>query len=186
MDLGVQAIRMFSLRQWVVVAPATMLAVAVLGLATGSIPNPVPFRQIPVTWWGYPLRATSAVLTGLLAGTYVNTGQPRRVENKATLGGVLSVFALGCPVRTNRFKGSRTATVAWGACPATFGSGWYRSALHQARVARRRSGRRVELVRTGPAGAGAGLGGPARGGVPPQAPSHGDVPGITGLRCGRG
>lgn len=75
-----------------------LVAAAALGLATGSIPNPITFRQIPVPWWGYLLWSVAALLTGLLIGTYVVQVRERTHERKAAFGGVLSVFALGCPI----------------------------------------------------------------------------------------
>jgi hypothetical protein len=90
--------RAWSPRQWLVAAGAGVLAAAVLGLATGSIPNPVTFRQIPVPWWGYVLWVLAALLSGLLAATYVSPVPVRGGERRATVGGILSVIALGCPV----------------------------------------------------------------------------------------
>lgn len=93
-----QALRLWSRRQWLVAVGAAGLSAALLGLATGSIPNPITFRQIPTPWWGYILWTLSAVLGGMLAGTYVTPTPATGNERKATLGGLLSVFALGCPV----------------------------------------------------------------------------------------
>jgi hypothetical protein len=96
------------LRQWgfaLVAASATALAI---GLPTDVIPNPVFGRPVPVAWWSYPVLAVTAVLGGLLAATYVRNGTatsspggdddldaPARAGG---LGGLLSFFAVGCPV----------------------------------------------------------------------------------------
>ena len=101
-------------------AVAASLGVALLiGLPTDVIPNPVFGRPVPVTWWSYPTLAISAVLGGVLAASYLasSTGSaadprsgtvpddasptdlehdtPTRVGGAA---GLLSFFAVGCPV----------------------------------------------------------------------------------------
>jgi hypothetical protein len=94
----VQALRGWSAQQWACALAAALVAAALLGLATGSVPNPLTFRQLPLPWWGYPLWGLSAALAGLLAASYLAPVPHRDVEGKATLGGLLSVFALGCPI----------------------------------------------------------------------------------------
>ncbi|MEZ5256701.1 MAG: hypothetical protein R2705_07375 [Ilumatobacteraceae bacterium] len=87
---------------------ATTLAI---GLPTDLIPNPVFGRSIPPTWWSWPVLAITAVLTGLLFGTYVRVPAPAsaiaeppdeeswdRPARTGGLGGLLSFFAVGCPV----------------------------------------------------------------------------------------
>lgn len=98
MLIAIRALRAWSARQWCSSVAGAVLAAAALGLATGSIPNPVTFRQLPVPWWGYLLWSIAALLTGLLVGTYVVPTRERTHERKAAFGGVLSVFALGCPI----------------------------------------------------------------------------------------
>lgn len=96
--MALRTLRTWSARQWLVMAVSAMVAAVILGLATGSIPNPVTDRILPVPWWGYLHWTASAVLAGLLAATYTTTKQSRGGERRATIGGVLSFFALGCPV----------------------------------------------------------------------------------------
>jgi hypothetical protein len=96
--VALQALRRWTRRQWAVAVVAAIAAGTLLGLATGSITNPVTTRQIPVPWWGYPLWTMSALLAGMLTATYVAAAPAPGVERKATVGGVLSFFALGCPV----------------------------------------------------------------------------------------
>jgi hypothetical protein len=64
-------------------------------------------RPVPVTWWSYPTLVLTAVLGGLLVGTYVrrdvvSTGAPvDEIDAPTRRGGVaglLSFFAVGCPV----------------------------------------------------------------------------------------
>jgi hypothetical protein len=72
------------------------------GVPTGIIETPLYFRMTPVRWWDYPFWVAGAVLVGLLAATYVH-----RLETESSAGshgekilggGLLSVFAIGCPV----------------------------------------------------------------------------------------
>lgn len=90
-----------------VVAVGGALATAVLvGVPTDVVPNPVFGREVPVTWWSYPVLAAVALLSGLLAATYVRVGDaspPGRpiadpARRRGVVAGVLSVFAVGCPV----------------------------------------------------------------------------------------
>jgi hypothetical protein len=92
------------------------LTALIVGLPTDVIPNPVFGRPVPVTWWSYPVLAVTAVLAGLLLATYVRTPQAdtapaghlarsaelELVDDRPTrlggLGGLLSFFAVGCPV----------------------------------------------------------------------------------------
>jgi hypothetical protein len=53
----------------------------------------------PVLWWNYPALANSAVLLGLTVATYLRPPLPRADTTKAaTGGGLLTVFAVGCPI----------------------------------------------------------------------------------------
>ena len=47
----------------------------VIGVPTVVIPNPAFGREIPVTWWSYPVLGVVSVLSGLLLATYVRDGQ---------------------------------------------------------------------------------------------------------------
>ena len=70
------------------------------------IPNPVFGRPVPVTWWSYPTLAITAILGGLLAATYVGDSStpaaaPDDIDAPTRNGGIaglLSFFAVGCPV----------------------------------------------------------------------------------------
>lgn len=100
-----------TLRQW---TPRQLLAAAVgaiavallIGVPTDVIPNPVFGRPVPVTWWSYPTLIVTAVLGGLLVGTYVRTGSaaPSTLDEidtptrNGSVAGLLSFFAVGCPV----------------------------------------------------------------------------------------
>ena len=68
-------------------------------------------RPVAVTWWAYPVLVVTALLGGLLAATYVRderlavAGEPaeltdvdERAARKGGVAGMLSFFAVGCPV----------------------------------------------------------------------------------------
>ncbi len=92
-------------RRWWTAAVGAVAVALVVGLPTDVIPNPVFGRPVPVTWWSYPVLAITAVLGGLLVATYVRdpalTDGPIDADRPARTGGVgglLSFFAVGCPV----------------------------------------------------------------------------------------
>ncbi len=100
-------------RWWFAAAMATVSALAI-GLPTDVIPNPVFGRQgTPVEPWATPVLAITAVLSGLLFATYLQTGDAADTADTAetddiggldrpsrfgSLGGLLSFFAVGCPI----------------------------------------------------------------------------------------
>lgn len=107
----------WSARRWLVAVGAGVGTALLIGLPTDVIPNPVFGRPVPVTWWSYPVLAVTAVLAGLVGATYVRdpaaTGpaapdlvddglvddsDPEPVSRTASVGGLLSFFAVGCPV----------------------------------------------------------------------------------------
>ena len=85
-----------------------MVVALAIGLPTDVIPNPVFGRPVPVTGWSYPVLLVTAALSGLLAATYVRQGltdesatQSEELDGPGRAGGVggmLSFFAVGCPV----------------------------------------------------------------------------------------
>ncbi|MFI8771082.1 hypothetical protein ACIGKQ_02855 [Gordonia sp. NPDC062954] len=94
-------------------AAATAVPVAVLvGVATVLIPNDVFSREVAPVAWNYPTLLVTAVLSGLLAATYVRTDSsshnsetadpagapPSRTDGLGPIGVVFSWFAVGCPV----------------------------------------------------------------------------------------
>ena len=94
-------------RWWFAVAMALISALAI-GLPTDVIPNPVFGRQgTPVEPWAIPVLAMTAVLSGLLFATYfqlgdtVETGDSGDLDRPGrfgSVGGLLSFFAVGCPI----------------------------------------------------------------------------------------
>ena len=105
----------WSSRRWAAAAVAAVIVALLIGLPTDVIPNPVFGRPVPVTWWSYPTLAITAVLGGLLAATYVRDASgPTDLTDSSTpaasseeidaptrnggIAGLLSFFAVGCPV----------------------------------------------------------------------------------------
>jgi len=94
------------MRHVVVAVGAALLIALLIGLPTDVIPNPVFGRPVPVTWWSYPTLVVTAVLGGLLAATYVGarSGAPASLDEmdaptrRGGIAGLLSFFAVGCPV----------------------------------------------------------------------------------------
>jgi hypothetical protein len=51
----------------------------------------------PILWWNYPVWVATAALAGLVAATYVKR-LPAGSTGVAAGGGLLSFFAVGCPI----------------------------------------------------------------------------------------
>ncbi|HAP75953.1 MAG TPA: hypothetical protein DCR14_07720 [Acidimicrobiaceae bacterium] len=107
------ALQQFSRRRWLMAVAGAIGTALVVGLPTDVIPNPVFGRPVPVTWWSYPVLAITAILGGLLLATYVrepaDMGNPddqphsldlaeQRDARRGGAAGLLSFFAVGCPV----------------------------------------------------------------------------------------
>lgn len=109
----VNAARSASLRQIVVAGVVAVIVGVSVGVATVLIPNQVFGRDIPPVIWNYPVLVATALLSGLLAATYVDSAPPPTQGNQAQgdqirpgrfgiVGVVASWFAVGCPV-CNKF-----------------------------------------------------------------------------------
>lgn len=113
--LAWRALRSWGRRQVSVAIVSTVVVAVVVGVPTVLIPNPLFGREIPPTWWSYPVWILTSVLSGMLLGTYLRTDAPatstdssdgRRDEDRTNrfgvTGTVLAWFAVGCPV-CNKF-----------------------------------------------------------------------------------
>lgn len=95
--------RTWPARRWAVAVLVAVLAALAIGVPTGVISTPFYTRMTPVLWWNYPVWLVSSVLEGLLVATYVRapdeevSSQPPRTA-RAMAAGVLSAFAVGCPI----------------------------------------------------------------------------------------
>jgi hypothetical protein len=94
-----QAMRAWPARRWPLALLAGLAAATVLGVPTGIVPTPFYVRMTPVLWWNFPVLAVSAVLLGLTAATYLRPPLPGADTSRAaTGGGLLALFAIGCPI----------------------------------------------------------------------------------------
>ncbi len=94
-----QRLRGWPRRRWIAAAASALSVVAFIGLSTAMIPNPVFGRAVPTTWWAWPVLVVTAVMAGLLTATYVrDPDAPAPARRYGLLGGLLSYFAVGCPV----------------------------------------------------------------------------------------
>lgn len=94
-------------RNWAVALASALLAATLVAVPTDLVDTPLFSREIPPTWWSYPTLAVTALLAGLLVGTYVDVSAARasdrseptgRASRSGGLGGILTFFAVGCPV----------------------------------------------------------------------------------------
>ena len=63
--------RTWPVRRWVAAAAVALATVVVIGVPTVLVPTPWFGREVEVTWWSWPVLVATAVLSGLLAATYV-------------------------------------------------------------------------------------------------------------------
>lgn len=93
-------LRQWQPRRWWFAAAAAAVTVVVVAIPTDMIDTPLFTRDIPVTWWAWPVLIVNGILAGLVAATYV----ARRDQGKesggkfGTVGGLATFFAVGCPV----------------------------------------------------------------------------------------
>lgn len=88
----------WSVRRWLVAALTAAVTFLALGLTTSVLPNPVFGRSVPPTDWAMEVLLATAVLTGLIAATYVSAERGEALNRRWTAGALLSYFAIGCPV----------------------------------------------------------------------------------------
>ncbi len=101
-------LRHWPAQRWRFAIAAAVASALAIGLPTDVIANPVFGRQgTPVEPWAIPVLILTAILSGLLVATYVRTGDDAaqtedidldRPGRFGSLGGLLSFFAVGCPI----------------------------------------------------------------------------------------
>lgn len=88
-------------RRWLTALVTAALTIVLVGIPTVLIPNPWFWREIPPTAWAWPVLIVTAILAGLVTATYVARKDGSATERQGVVGitgGVLSFFAVGCPV----------------------------------------------------------------------------------------
>ncbi len=103
-----ETLSLWSRRRWYAVSASAVATVLIIAVPTAMIPTPVFGREVPPTWWSWPVLLVTAVLGGLLFATYVR--QPddaaatatedgeAQFDKKGMAGGFLTYLAVGCPV----------------------------------------------------------------------------------------
>lgn len=96
------ALRTWPARRWGIAALAAIASTLLLALPAALIPNPIFGRAIPPEWWSWPVAIVTGALAGLLLATYVGRPEPSSEPDSASragvIGGLVSFFAVGCPV----------------------------------------------------------------------------------------
>ncbi len=106
---AVQTLRLWPARRWWFALVGGLVTMLLVALPTAVIPNPIFGREIETTWWAYPVVVVTGVLGGLLIATYVRATPPAAGEvadevetdrpmTLGAIGGLVSFFAVGCPV----------------------------------------------------------------------------------------
>lgn len=102
--------RTWSPRRWWIAVGAGLVTMLIVALPTAVIPNPIFGRSVETTWWSYPIVFITGILGGLLIATYIREPVPggestdndeQEADRPLTLGaigGLISFFAVGCPV----------------------------------------------------------------------------------------
>jgi hypothetical protein len=90
--LALAQLRLWDRHRVALALGGALLSAVVVGIPTDLIPNPLFGRSIGVTGWAYPVWILSSLLAGLLLATDLRPGRP------LTGGGLLALFAVGCPV----------------------------------------------------------------------------------------
>ena len=93
-----QQLRTFTRRQWLVAAGVAVATALLTGLPTDIVPNAFYRRMTPILWWNYPVWAATAVLAGLVFATYVRARPASSSVGATAGGGLMSFFAVGCPI----------------------------------------------------------------------------------------
>ncbi len=95
MRLALASFRLWTPRRFVVAAAATAVAAVATGIPTDLIDTPLISRPIAITTWSYPLWILTSLLIGLLVAVSLGSRDPNR---SVAGGGILAIFAMGCPV----------------------------------------------------------------------------------------
>ena len=89
-------------RQGLAAIVGTIASAGMIGVPTDIIDTSLFTRMTPVRWWDYVFWIISSVLAGAIVSTYVPragmSAAPAACTTRTVGGGVLSAFAVGCPI----------------------------------------------------------------------------------------
>lgn len=88
---------MFGIRGWLVAIAAAAATLLLIGTVAAIFDNPYFTRMTDVRDQDYAIWAATAVLVGLIAGTYAAAKIPGHA-GKLVVGGVFADLAVGCPI----------------------------------------------------------------------------------------
>lgn len=104
----ISALAQWPARRWLAAAVTAIGTYLVVAVPTDLIDTPFFSREVPPTWWSFPILGVTAVLTGLLLATYVardpaadGASGAEEQDSKGRFGAagtIVSFFAVGCPV----------------------------------------------------------------------------------------
>ena len=92
MKLALGAFAFWTVRRFLLALGVAVFAALAVGVPSDLIDTPLFGRQVAVTAWSYPVWIVTSILIGLLVAASI------RARGQAAGGGVLSMFAVGCPV----------------------------------------------------------------------------------------
>lgn len=106
--LAGRGLRSWTLRRYLVATGAALAFGALVGVVTVLIPNSWFARDIDTVWWNYPVWILTSIGAGMLTATYITpagaataaeeTPAELRTTRMGIAGGLLTWFAVGCPV----------------------------------------------------------------------------------------
>ncbi len=88
----------FGVRGWIGFILGTIGALILIGIPSELINNPIFSRVVPPRSYDYVIWVLSALLMGLIAGSFTMTVAKAKDGGKVLSGGFLSFLAVGCPV----------------------------------------------------------------------------------------
>ncbi len=88
---------MFGLRGWTLAIIGGIVSLLLIGIVASLFDNPVFSRQLEARPQDYVIWVLTALLGGLILGTFA-VADTSANQGKAATGGFLSVIAVGCPI----------------------------------------------------------------------------------------
>lgn len=92
-------LRWWSRRQWMVVATVSLLAFLAIGWVGQTLPPTWNHRGYALEWWNWVTLPVSALMLGLIAGTFTLATRRRFVAGAGSGGvGMVAAVVMACPV----------------------------------------------------------------------------------------